>query len=212
MILKSILPIAITFIVLFGCSVDYGDENVSKGSDYYLNGEYEKAEKELRKALDKELAVYSRQEFLTILGNVYNELDMFDSSIVYHKKALEIDSNYVEALVNLGIVYRLTSEFDLAEKYYMKAMRVNPSDPELHASLGALNIFRGEIDKAIENLERSIELDPQLAITHSNYSLALAMKGDFEKADEELKKAIALGYKNGAIIKERIEELKNLGN
>ena len=206
------LLVVMTLLIAFGCAPEYGDENVSKGSDYYANGEYEKAEIELRKALNKELKVYPKKEFYTILGNVYNELDMFDSSIVYHKKALDIDPDYVEALVNLGIVYRLTSDFDEAEKCYMKAMSINPEDPELHASLGALNIFRGEIDKAIKNLERSIELDPQLAITHSNYSLALAMVGDFEKAEKELTKAVALGYKNGDIIKERIEELKRLGD
>lgn len=208
---KMYLSLLMALMIVAGCVSDYGDGNVSKGSDYYLNGEYENAEMELRNALNKELAIYTKKELFTILGNVYNEMNEFDSSIVYHKKALAIDSNYVDALVNLGIVYRLTAEFDLAEKYYMKAMMVNPNDPELHASLGALNIYRGEIDKAIESLERSIELNPQLAVTHSNYALALAMNGNFEKAEKELTKAVALGYKNGDIIKERIEELKKLG-
>jgi len=208
--IKLITKTIIITILVSSCAIDSGDKNVELGSNYFLKGNYEKAENELKKAIDKKLFHYSIQEVYTILGNVYNELEMYDSSIFYHKKALQIDSNYFDALVNLGIVYRLTSEFELAEECYIKAKKINPEDPELYASLGALYIYKDEPELAIENLEKSIELDPQLVVAHSNYSLALAMIGEYDKAEKELKKAVAMGYKNGDIIKQRIEELKKL--
>lgn len=210
--IKLINKTIIIAILISSCTIDSGDKNVERGSNYFLKGNYKKAESELKKAVDKKLFHYSRKELYTILGNVYNELEMFDSSIVYHKKALQIDSNYVEALVNLGIVYRLTSDFKMAEECYTKAKKINPEDPELYSSLGALYIYKGEPELAIENLEKSIELDPQLVVAYSNYSLALAMIGEYDKAVKELKKAVAMGYKNGDIIKQRIEELKKLDN
>lgn len=36
------------------------------------------------------------------------------------------------------------------------------------------------------------------------------MTGDFPKAEAELKMAVVLGYKNGEILKARIEELKKI--
>ena len=198
-------------VILVGCiETNTGDSNVDAGSKYYLDGDYEKAEYELKAALDKKLFKYSRKEAFTILGNIYNELEEYDSSIVYHTKAIDLDSNYAEAWVNLGIVYRLISEFELAEACYLRANEINPEDPELHASIGALYIFKDKPYKAIEHLERSIQLDPQLDLAHSNYALALAMIGDFPKAEVELKTAVVLGYKNGVILKARIEELKKL--
>ncbi len=200
----------ILILILVGCANRNGDLNISHGANYYNKGEYELAEKELRKALNKELTAYSRQELFTVLGNTYNELEQYDSSIFYHQKALEIDPDYVEAWVNLGIVYRLTSQFDLAEACYTKAQEIDPSDPELLVSLGALYVFKDNVDMAIKTLEEAIKLDPQLATAYSNYSLALAMNGEFERAEKELKRAVSLGYKNGPIIKERIENLKQL--
>ena len=210
--MKSWLIISLLIeVTLLGClDTNSGDSNVDAGSKYYLDGEYEKAEYELKVALDKKLFKYSRKETFTILGNIYNELEEYDSSIVYHTKAIELDSNYATAWVNLGIVYRLISEFELAEACYLRASEINPEDPELHASIGALYIFKDKPYKAIEHLERSIQIDPQLDLAHSNYALALAMIGEFRKADVELKKAVVLGYKNGETLKARIEELKKI--
>jgi len=208
--MRYILPILLLLVFATGCSSNEGDAAINQGRKYFQEGAYAKAEKELVKALDKELVEYSKKELFTILGNTYNELELYDRSIEYHKKALAIDPNYVEALVNIGIVYRLISEFDLAEESYLKAQEIDPNDPELYASLGALYVYKGEVQLALKSFERSIKLDPQLAIAHSNYSLALAMNGEFDKADIELNKAVSMGYKNGDIIKERIENLKSI--
>ncbi|MCI5055421.1 MAG: tetratricopeptide repeat protein [Flavobacteriales bacterium] len=197
-------------LLISSCVQPNGDGDADMGIDAYRSGNLEEAVKSLKLGLSKGVTKYPEEQILTILGNVYNDLDEFDSSIVYHKKALEIDPNNVDALVNLGIVYRLTSQFDLAEESYNKAKAINPNDPELHASLGALHIYKGNLAAALESLEKSIELDPQLAIAHSNYALALAMDGQFEKAEQELKTAVAMGYKNGEVMKERIEQLKNV--
>ncbi len=208
--MKSVIKTILITLLIAGCASQNGDYNIEIGSNYYIKGDFESAEKELRKALNKELKQCSKKKYYTILGNTYNELELFDSSIVYHRKALDLDPNYVTALVNLGVVYRLTSEFELAEQCYLKAKEINPEDPELYASLGALNIYQGNVELAIENLNMAIELDPQLTVAYSNYALALAMIGEFDKAEKELKKAVILGYKNGNLINERINNLKEL--
>lgn len=203
---------AISALILFSACQQKpnGDPNIELGADLYQDEEYDKALEELKKGIGKSFIKYSEAKLFTMIGNTFEELDEYDSSIVYHKKALTLDSSYVEAWVNLGIVYRQTSDYDEAEKCYLKAESLNPDYPELHASLGALYIYKDDAKKAIEHLERSIELDPQLEVAHSNYALALAMVGEFDKAEAELKKAVVMGYKNGAVIQERIDNLKEL--
>ncbi len=206
--MKCLFFITFAFL-LSACSDYFADANVQKGIEYYFNAEYDKAEKELKIALSKDLLMYSRKETFTILGNVYNELEQYDSSVVFHQKALALDSGYVDAWVNLGVVYRLTTEYDLAEYCYLKAQSINPDDPELNASLGALYVFKDDLENALKFLKLSVELDPALAVAHSNYALALAMNGEFESAEDELEKAVSLGYKKGDIIKDRIQKLKD---
>ena len=208
--MRQLIQLAFITLLASGCAGNSGDEHIESGSAFYLNGEYEKAKAELKQALDKKLIRYTQQEACTILGNIYKELDEYDSAILYHKKAIRLDATYSSAWVNLGIIYRLTSEYDSAERCYTMANKLNPNDPELHASLGALYIFKGDARTAIMHLEKSINLDPKLEVAHSNYALALAMAGEFEKAEIELKKAVALGYKDGEVIKEKIDDLKQL--
>ncbi|WP_370087270.1 tetratricopeptide repeat protein [Ekhidna sp.] len=207
---KQTILLSLIIIIVVSCSTPNGDSNVQLGAEYYRNGEYSKAETELKTALTKELTEYSRKEVLTIVGNLYYDTDMYDSSEFYHKKALEIDSNYVDAIVNLGVLYRLTSKFDLAEKQYLRAKELDPNNPDLYSSLGALYIHTGDIEQAVKNLRKAIQIDPQLPLAHSNYSLALAMTGKFDSAYLELKQAVMLGYKNGDVIKERIDNLRTL--
>ncbi|HAA14464.1 MAG TPA: hypothetical protein DCE41_23390 [Cytophagales bacterium] len=202
------LWLAIPLFLLTACVDTEGDRMMRLGTNYYNDGYYELAEKELRKALDHPFYEFGREEVLTTLGNTYNELEEYDSAIVYHQKALAIDPEYVEALVNVGIVYRLIGEYGKAEEHYMRAHAINPNDPELNASLGALMIFTEDIPKALTYLEKAIVLDGTLAVSHANYSYALALDGQFEKAEQELAKADELGYQNTESLTEMINELR----
>ncbi|TNE55502.1 MAG: tetratricopeptide repeat protein [Bacteroidetes bacterium] len=226
--MKLLFPLLLCFLFLSACSSEAipeteptedqrvnetesnGDQYARTGIQAYRDRNYEQAEVDFKKALEATTLSYDRKEIYTLLGNAYNELEHFDSSIVYHKKALELDSNYVEAWVHLGIVYRLTAKFDQAENCYKRAHQIDPNDPELNASIGALYVIKGEPQKGISYLEKAIEKNEQLAVAHSNYALALAMVGRYDEADAELKRAVALGYSSGDIIKQRIENLKAL--
>lgn len=203
--MKSIYLLLLGTLAFVSCDIEGGDGYVTRGSEYFLDGQFELAETELKQAIGKKLFIYSEEEVYTIIGNLYNEMYMFDSSIVYHQKALDIDPNYADALVNLGIVYRLTMDYDKAADCYAKAAAIDPNNSELQASIGALHIHMGKYDKALKCLKRSIELDSQSAIAHANYAYALAIVGEFDSCNSHLTQAEALGYENGDTIREHIE-------
>ena len=193
-----------------GCIEPYGDENIDLGLDLYEQGDLEGAARELTIGLNRELQTYDRAESCTVPGNVYYDMDEYDSAIVYHEKALDLNPQYGDAWVNLGIVYRIIEEYDKAEECYNKAIAIDPEYPELYISLGALYIYQDKPQEAATALEKAIELGPGKAVAHSNYALALATVGRFEEADASLKKAVTLGYENGPSIQARINDLKAL--
>ncbi|MGH7531459.1 MAG: tetratricopeptide repeat protein [Gemmatimonadales bacterium] len=185
-----------------------GDGAAERGIALYEQRDFAAAAAALDTALAAGVSAYDVELIYTVLGNALNELGRFDDAIAAHRKALEINPRFHEAWVNLGIVYRLLGEYDHAEQSYLKALELAPDYAELHASLGALYIFRDEAPRAVESLERAIRLDRTLAVAHANLAIAYAMIGKFDAAESKLRQAIVLGYRNGAVVRERIDALR----
>jgi tetratricopeptide (TPR) repeat protein len=187
-----------------------GDSYAERGIRLLADENYSDAVKYLEIAIQLGVSQYETELVYTCLGNAYNKMNEFEKAIEMHKKAIEKNPDFYKAWVNLGIVYRLTGDFDQAEQCYLKAMDLEPEYAELYVSLGALYIFQGKYQEAVKYLERSVELDKRLPVAWSNLAFAYATIGQFEKAQAALKKAVVLGYKNGAIIQQRIDNLKAL--
>lgn len=207
--MHKILIAFLTLFVLFSsCNLPQGDKHFISGAKFYDSGDFDSAIPELKLAIEKGLSLYEEDEVFTVIGNAFNELEKYDSSLFYHDRALDINPKNHEAWTNKGITYRLLTEYDLAEECYRNALALKPDYAELHASLGALYIYQEEVDLAIEHLTKAVKLDKMLPVSHSNLSYALALKGKFQEAEKELLIAESLGYKNGDIIRERIKEIK----
>lgn len=187
-----------------------GDLSALRGYQALADGRYEEAVQSLEASIQKGLSDQKIEEAYTCLGNAYNELGEYEKSIAAHKKAIEIDPTFHKAWVNLGIVYRLTDQFDEAEKCYVKALELQPDYAELHASIGALYIFQEKYEQAVQHLEKATALDKQLPVSWANLALAYATIGRFSDADAALKRAVVLGYKNGLMIQERIDTMRDL--
>lgn len=187
-----------------------GDAEVDAGQALAESEKYAEAIPHFERALQLPLRNYSKSDVYTQIGNCYNELDELEESLKYHDLALAEDPNNYKAYVNKGIVYRLIGEFDKAEEMYNKALVLAPDYAELHASLGALYIFQGKNDEAVAALEKAIQLDQTVAVAHANLAIAYATVERFEDAERELKRAIVLGYRNGEIVRERIDALRQV--
>lgn len=219
--LQSLWRFGLPLLVLVGCTSCHpagplagtsasGDSLAIRGENAYERGDYETAAELLQRAIEKGTVRTPPEVVHTALGNVYNELERFDEAIAAHKRALEINPRCFEAWNNLGVCYRLTDNLEEAANCYHKALDLNPSYAEAHASLGVVYIVRDEPDQAIVSLEKAVECDRQLAVAHANLALAYAMVGRFDDAEGRLKRAVSLGYKNGPLIKERIQSLRQL--
>jgi tetratricopeptide (TPR) repeat protein len=197
--------------ILTSCNTltDDGDSHVQKGSDLMAHGRNRDAETEFRRALELPLVRFSREKLYTIMGNNFYERGLYDSAIVYHRKAIEKNANYAEAYVNLGIAYRHEKEYAQAEEAYLKAKVLNPKDAKMLSSLGALYIAMERVEEGTRLLEESLQLDSKDAIAHANYATALAKGQNFEKAEAEQKMADSLGYKNGDNLRDYIQMQKD---
>lgn len=143
-------------------------------------------------------------------GDEYFAEENYEEAMAYYKKAMEEDPQNVTYITNTAICYRKCGDLETAKSLYYEALDIDPNHAELNSSLGSLYILENDPEKAITFFEKAIEIDPTLSVAFGNGALAYAMVGDFETADEYLKRAVSLGYENGDVLKERIDELRKL--
>lgn len=84
-----------------------------------------------------------------------------------YRRALELDENIVDAMINLGRLLQEQGEYDEAESLYRRAMKVQPDNPLASFNLGTLLEDCGRTHDAIEAYKRAAE-----ALADAHYNLA----------------------------------------
>ncbi len=134
----------------YNAYISLGVMNFERGNDIaldYFNSAIEVAPKSSEAWYNKGIFYQNKKDYATA-KNVYREITSFDSlypkayynqgylqlvidknndsAIYFFEKAIDIDSNYVEAYNNLGLAYERTGDKTSAKKYYKKALKINP--------------------------------------------------------------------------------------
>ena len=227
-------------LLKFGCSSREADmekakDEYSKGREAYLrftpkglDEAIERYEKAIELDDRNALAYAGLGEAYSFLGmwNERNEVqrdnELFEKSLGYSRKALELDQNSFVTHRALAASYRGLGKFEDARKEALKAIELYPNDAEAYyllwtvtgadpdskyikkalelnpnlsiaySDLGYIFYAKGNYEKAIENLNRAIELNPELIQAHVNLGLALAADKKLQEAEAEFKKAIKM--------------------
>jgi Tfp pilus assembly protein PilF len=141
------------------------------------------------------------------LGSIYNELNQNDLAEKEFKEALQLKSDYHEALNSLGYLYVDTDKnLDQAEGLIRKALAMDPDNGAYIDSLGWLYFKRGKIQEAIKELEKASALlqDP---VIFSHLGDAYFRVKDFARAKLNWEKSLKLDPAQDKI-KRKIEELE----
>ncbi len=164
--------------------------------------EYRRALKELSRRrteaaiarLEKALEIAPNfVEALNHLGTIYYHKREFARAEGYFRRALELDGNAYEPLVNLGGTLLELDRYTEALPFNLNATMARPDDALAHAQMG-MNLFAlGHHDNAINYLKQAKKLDPS---HFSNPQLLLAeiylRKGDRPAALAELEEFVKL--------------------
>ena len=109
---------------------------------------------------------------LNNLGAVSFVLKDIETAEKAYRRAVEINPEYADALVNLGTIYHEKARrevdpvisqplFAESTKCYRKALRLLPNHADAWANMGLAFFEMGELDKAIKAYERSYYLNPR---------------------------------------------------
>jgi len=120
-------------------------------------------------------------------------------SLVFYKRAVELDPNFAMAYARIGVHYFNQEQIETAKQYTQKAydLRDRVSERErLYISEKYYNYVTGEFDKAVETLQTWSKLYPSDFVPHNNLSLNYKLMGRHEDALRESLEAARLSPNN----------------
>ncbi len=196
------------------------------GYMYFLQGKYPQALKYFNKALEVNpnyhQAKLNRDKTRDILNGrlkisaweIFEDAahkDSLELQIQLYKKALAIDSNYVDAWNNLGVAYFYYGETDSALYCLRKALQKNPQHPQAHNNLGYILDTLGQYDKAISHFKAALKINPGSVAPWLNLIDAYVHQKNYQAARLYLM-AVRKEIPDHPLVKERIKEYGKLLN
>ena len=125
------------------------------------------------------------------------EVGFYDVAITCFKKAVAIDPNDSESLLNIGIAYSKKRKTKEAISYYQKTIAADPNSAEAHHHLGIAYNEKGNVDKAISSLKNAVNLDNNNADAHALIGDLYLRKALKSLAADHIYKAGLLYIKQG---------------
>lgn len=167
----------------------HGEALRNLGEEYYKQGDYTSALRELLKAE----ALNPDDPFLhNDLGLIYKAKKRLDLAVKHFRRALEIKPDYAPAKNNLGAVYLDKKEWDTAIKYF-KEVSENMLYATPHialANLGWAYYNKKEYTLSETYYHKALELEPKFINAQRGLGLTYIAMGRTDEAIEILERAV----------------------
>jgi tetratricopeptide (TPR) repeat protein len=92
----------------------------------------------------------------------YNEFQNgnYEEAVLNYKKAIEIDSNYTDAIDNCALSYRKLNKLDDAEFYYKLSLKKLPNNDMAMSNLGLVYMFKNDFKNAKSTFKKLLKKNP----------------------------------------------------
>jgi tetratricopeptide (TPR) repeat protein len=173
------------------------------GREHYDRREYDRADHVLRQVLEK---TDRFADVYNMLAVILHERGDFVSAERYFERAIELNPNYTEALLNLAVTYNDLGKYEAARQVYSRVHRggleAGGLDPfargkiaNMHADIAQAYADAGCAPQAIEELKKAVDLCPTFADLQSRLGTLYRDAGNLALARERYEAARAANPK-----------------
>jgi tetratricopeptide (TPR) repeat protein len=103
-----------------------------------------------------------------------------------YRKALDMDPNYLDALIGYARLEDRQGNFEAATKFYQRAIRKYPKDASVRNDLGLCYHRRGKLPEATRELQKAVELDGESKLYRNNLAAVYVEQGKNREALQQL--------------------------
>jgi len=179
-------------------------------SDYQKSKDEFAVIKKLQKALNIGIENYPLDQVYLYIGSSYFDLSIYDKANEAYKKGLEYNPRNHSLLSNLGLSYSLMGDPEKSIEYYRASLEIKPDNSYAYNNIGLYNYEKGNHFEALESLDKAIKINPKLLVAYSLKVKCLASIGLYKEAEIVFKEALKIGFDNGAVLKDELENIRNL--
>lgn len=140
------------------------------GVGYHLLGEYDKAAKLLKSAVEINP---KNSTYLFNLANAYSELEEFALAKKFYMDALDIDPGHIPSLTNLADCYEASGDLENAEELFTYVTKLAPENALSFFNLGNFQLRQNQHIEAVKNYERAIALEDSFVDAYYNIAWVL---------------------------------------
>ncbi len=152
-------------------------------------GRYDEAEGLGRELLKKHS---NNTVILNHFGIILSNLEKYEESIKYFKKAININERYRDPISNLGRSFHKTQKFNLSLDAYKKSLKLDPNHNQTIINYGSVYHEIGNYNEAEKLYKLAIENDPKNPEVYNNIGVLYGEIGNKEGAIKNYRKALDL--------------------
>lgn len=139
-------------------------------------------------------------EYISSLNNLgmiyYTYYNQPEKAIGYLKKAIALDTNYVEALFNLATCEAKTKNYKAAEAHFLKTIEIDPQFVSTYFSISSMYAEEKRYDDIIKINQNAIDKGIKADVLHVNIGNVYFLQGDTASAIPYFEKCIELNSNN----------------
>jgi tetratricopeptide (TPR) repeat protein len=170
-------------------------QHMARGAEFDRQGQYVKAESEIRAAL---LLDSQNSDLYASLAYVLSKLKRWNDAESAGREALRLNPKNDVAHHNISVLLGNKGDMDGAITEEREALRLNPDNDLAHYNLGVLLGNKHDIDGAIVEFGEAVRLNPNNEDAHVNLGALLGSKGDLDGAMAQFHEALSLNPNNDA--------------
>jgi tetratricopeptide (TPR) repeat protein len=166
------------------------DALVSGAEAAFTQGDHARAAQLLEEFV---LLVPNRADALNTLGVALSNLGRYDEAEQRYLEALDVNPEYVSALINLASLKQASPE--VAEPLLRRALRINPKHSRARSMLGIVLLSSGQDREAKVALRKALKISPKDPVALLGSAQIARMEGHFDEAQSLIKRTLEVSPK-----------------
>lgn len=142
----------------------------------------------------------------------YLDQGQYEKAIEPLSMAIELQPNYIKAIVNRATAYQHTGRMEEARADYGRLVQIEPQNPKGYNNRAQALMKLGRLEEAVSDYTKAISLDPASAPSYNNRATVRLMKRDFHAAVADSDQAIQLDPKYANAYTTRGNACQGLGD
>ncbi len=128
-------------------------------------------------------------------AKILKMLGKTDDAIASYRKALKLNSHFIEAYIALGNTLQEQGLGEKSVECFRKVLELDPGHAASHNNLGNLLRESGNLDAALKSHQQAIKLNPELAEAHNSLGIVFQAQGHLTDALDSFNRALKINPK-----------------